>query len=147
VCSMCRPGRRYVDLQALCLKTESYMDVNGICMKHKTVSHGKELHCHGVCCVDGVRPSAAMSAHNEPSRLFTFRSTAGKFRMWTCHAQRQKAKGLKSSLSQTFVKGFRFRAYQCSLGYLYLQMEDRAVCLHDARLPSFRYEASSRSAP
>ncbi len=116
-------------------------------MKHKTVSHDKKMHCHGVYSVDGVQPTAAKSARNGPSRLFTFRATAGKFRMWTSHAQRQKAKGLKISSSRSFVKGFRFRAYQRNLGYLYLQMEDRAICLHDARLPSFRYEASSRSVP
>lgn len=116
----------------------SYMD---------TVSHGKEVRCHGVNSGDGVRPSAAMSARNEPSRLFTFPSIAGKFRVWTSHAQRQKAKGLKVSLLHSFVKDFRFRACQRNLGYLYLQMEDRAICLHDARLPSFRYEASSRSVP
>ena len=139
--------RRYADQKAIwtCWMLQPLPECNG--MNHKTVSHGKKVHCHGVYCVDGVRPPAAMSARNEPSRLFTFRSTAGKFRMWTSHAQRQKAKGLKSSLSQMTVKDFRFKAYQRNLKDLYLQMEDRAVCLHDAGLPSFRYEASSRSVP
>ncbi len=41
-------------------------------MNHKTVSHGKEVHCHGVYFDDGVRPSAAKSARNKRSRLFTF---------------------------------------------------------------------------
>ncbi len=137
--------RRYAEVIWTCWMLPPLPECDG--MNKKRVSHGKEVHCHGVNSVDGVRPSAAMSARNEPSRLFTFRSTAGKFRMWTSHAQRQKAKGLKISSSRSFVKGFRFRAYQRNLGYLYLQMEDRAICLHDARLPSFRYEASSRSVP
>ncbi len=72
-------------------------------MKHKTVSHDKKMHCHGVYSVDGVQPTAAKSARNGPSRLFTFRATAGKFRMWTSHTKRQKAKGLKISLSQSIL--------------------------------------------